>query len=138
MYLCNAIRQACCLQQMNGIWCNGNTTDSGPVIPGSNPGIPTRRISISEMLFCCIEVNDGGFIKSDSHANDNTSAWLSHSYLYRKIYSSASLCLSIALIFSRKRLISSLSFCTFRFISSIKLLPFLLLALRKPRLFSYV
>ena len=24
-----------------GIWCNGNTTDSGPVIPGSNPGIPT-------------------------------------------------------------------------------------------------
>ena len=25
-----------------GIWCNGNTTDSGPVIPGSNPGIPTN------------------------------------------------------------------------------------------------
>ena len=25
-----------------GIWCNGNTTDSGPVIPGSNPGIPTE------------------------------------------------------------------------------------------------
>ncbi len=25
-----------------GIWCNGNTTDSGPVIPGSNPGIPTH------------------------------------------------------------------------------------------------
>ena len=25
----------------NGIWCNGNTTDSGPVIPGSSPGIPT-------------------------------------------------------------------------------------------------
>ncbi len=24
-----------------GIWCNGNTTDSGPVIPGSSPGIPT-------------------------------------------------------------------------------------------------
>ena len=20
-----------------GLWCNGNTTDSGPVIPGSNP-----------------------------------------------------------------------------------------------------
>lgn len=27
--------------QYFGIWCNGNTTDSGPVIPGSNPGIPT-------------------------------------------------------------------------------------------------
>ncbi len=25
-----------------GIWCNGNTTDSGPVIPGSSPGIPTK------------------------------------------------------------------------------------------------
>ncbi len=24
-----------------GVWCNGNTTDSGPVIPGSNPGTPT-------------------------------------------------------------------------------------------------
>ena len=29
--------------KVNGIWCNGNTTDSGPVIPGSNPGIPTTR-----------------------------------------------------------------------------------------------
>ena len=26
-----------------GIWCNGNTTDSGPVIPGSSPGIPTQN-----------------------------------------------------------------------------------------------
>ena len=25
-----------------GVWCNGNTTDSGPVIPGSNPGTPTQ------------------------------------------------------------------------------------------------
>ena len=25
-----------------GLWCNGNTTDSGPVIPGSNPGSPTK------------------------------------------------------------------------------------------------
>ncbi len=33
------------LQQQKdiGIWCNGNTTDSGPVIPGSNPGIPTKE-----------------------------------------------------------------------------------------------
>ena len=29
-----------------GIWCNGNTTDSGPVIPGSSPGIPTIKSSI--------------------------------------------------------------------------------------------
>ena len=25
-----------------GLWCNGNTTDSGPVILGSNPGSPTE------------------------------------------------------------------------------------------------
>ncbi len=33
------------LQPQNGIgvWCNGNTTDSGPVIPGSNPGTPTIK-----------------------------------------------------------------------------------------------
>ena len=43
---------------------------------------------------------------------------------------------SMALIFSRSRFMSSLSFCTLRFISSIRLLPFLLEALRKPRLFS--
>ena len=36
-----------------GIWCNGNTTDSGPVIPGSNPGIPTKRSIFQDrkMLF---------------------------------------------------------------------------------------
>ena len=27
----------------SGLWCNGNTTDSGPVIPGSNPGSPTKK-----------------------------------------------------------------------------------------------
>ena len=26
-----------------GLWCNGNTTDSGPVIPSSNLGSPTSR-----------------------------------------------------------------------------------------------
>src|SRR5690606_1767673 len=26
----------------NGEWCNGNTTGSGPVVPGSNPGSPAR------------------------------------------------------------------------------------------------
>ena len=27
-----------------GLWCNGNTTDSGPVILGSNPGSPTQKM----------------------------------------------------------------------------------------------
>ena len=43
---------------------------------------------------------------------------------------------SIALIFSFTSFRSSLSFSTLRFISSTRLLPFLLAALRKPRLFS--
>ena len=34
-----------------GIWCNGNTTDSGPVIPGSSPGIPTREHLSFERCF---------------------------------------------------------------------------------------
>ena len=28
-----------------GIWCNGNTADSGPAFPGSSPGIPTRTLN---------------------------------------------------------------------------------------------
>lgn len=27
-----------------GIWCNGNTTDFGSVISGSNPDVPTKFI----------------------------------------------------------------------------------------------
>ena len=34
----------------NGIWCNGNTTDSGPVILGSSPSIPTSFGCISFMM----------------------------------------------------------------------------------------
>ena len=45
---------------------------------------------------------------------------------------SASIALIFCLIISR----SALSFSTLRFISSTRLLPFLLAALRKPRLFS--
>ena len=37
-YLCKRNEE---LQTFIGIWCNGNTTDSGPVILGSSPSIPT-------------------------------------------------------------------------------------------------
>ena len=30
-------------QSIIGLWCNGNTTDSGPVFLGSNPSNPTER-----------------------------------------------------------------------------------------------
>ena len=39
------------LKQKIGIWCNGNTTDSGPVFPGSSPGIPTRERLLYEVSF---------------------------------------------------------------------------------------
>ena len=28
---------------MFGVWCNGNTADSGPAFPGSSPGTPTKE-----------------------------------------------------------------------------------------------
>ncbi len=30
-----------CFKNLIGLWCNGNTTDSGPVFLGSNPSSPT-------------------------------------------------------------------------------------------------
>ena len=33
-----------------GLWCNGNTTDSGPVILGSNPSSPTAKSSSHDDL----------------------------------------------------------------------------------------
>ena len=35
-YLCTAFSKI-------GVWCNGNTTDSGPVIYGSSPYTPTKN-----------------------------------------------------------------------------------------------
>ena len=40
-------------QNVIELWCNGNTTDSGPVIPGSSPGIPTKRCSLRVASFLC-------------------------------------------------------------------------------------
>ena len=36
-----------------GLWCNGNTADSGPAFPGSNPGSPTRQkvLKFQSLLF---------------------------------------------------------------------------------------
>ena len=39
-----------------GLWCNGNTTDSGPVIPGSNPGGPTKRPPEREVFFLSMQL----------------------------------------------------------------------------------
>ena len=40
-------------QNVIELWCNGNTTDSGPVILGSNPGSSTRKTAPkSGAVFC--------------------------------------------------------------------------------------
>ena len=45
-YLCTAFEQS------TGLWCNGNTADSGPAFPGSSPGSPAkRRDAIAPLLF---------------------------------------------------------------------------------------
>ena len=45
-YLCTVKNEMRLLIKDIGIWCNGNTTDSGPVFPGSNPGIPTKKLLV--------------------------------------------------------------------------------------------
>ena len=111
-----------------GIWCNGNTTDSGPVIPGSSPGIPThmvRHLSVMKGVFFVYR---------------NSVLWSIHSNkpqgfrpgVYCVYFFSASIALIFCFTISR----SALSFSILRFISSTRLLPFLLAVLKKPRLFS--
>ena len=37
-----------------GLWCNGNTADSGPAFPGSSPGSPTERFPNGNLFFYII------------------------------------------------------------------------------------
>ncbi len=141
----------------SGIWCNGNTTDSGPVIPGSNPGIPTaNRASFSnERCFfgICVFLQPKAFSPAKSFLmakrkwrrlggkteipyntlslSTSIVGGLSVRYTYSYLFSA-----SMALIFCLTSSRSLFSLSTLRFISSSRLLPFLLAALRKPRLFS--
>ena len=128
------------LKSKIGIWCNGNTTDSGPVIPGSSPGIPTREhLSFRKMLFSYIyllEIEGGLCILLCSSKEKRVCHGLMHTLLFDFDIIFYLFSASIALIFSFTSFKSSLSFSTLRFISSTRLLPFLLAALRKPRLFS--
>ena len=111
-----------------GIWCNGNTTDSGPVIPGSSPGIPThtvRHLSVMKGVFFVYR---------------NSVLWSIHNNKPQSfrpgVYCIYFFSASIALIFCFTISRSVLSFSILRFISSTRLLPFLLAVLKKPRLFS--
>ena len=44
-YICTA------LEQCTGLWCNGNTADSGPAFPGSSPGSPAGKRDADASLF---------------------------------------------------------------------------------------
>ena len=116
------------LKSKIGIWCNGNTTDSGPVIPGSSPGIPThtvRHLSVMKGVFFVYR---------------NSVLWSIHNNKPQSfrpgVYCIYFFSASIALIFCFTISRSALSFSILRFISSTRLLPFLLAVLKKPRLFS--
>ena len=54
-----AIRNKRVLKTKFGVWCNGNTADSGPAFPGSSPGTPTKQEGVSMMahLFLLLFVN---------------------------------------------------------------------------------
>ena len=54
----------------NGLWCNGNTTDSGPVILGSNPGSPAIR---KEYINRCVPFLVNGCFQTG--ARQGGSAW---------------------------------------------------------------
>ena len=43
LYLCTVKIEMTLMTVDFGLWCNGNTTDSGPVFLGSNPSSPTSK-----------------------------------------------------------------------------------------------
>ena len=57
-----------------GLWCNGNTADSGPAFPGSSPGSPTENRDSSK---------DGSFffVYEDEDDNENSKLYTLHSKL---------------------------------------------------------
>ena len=48
-----------------GVWCNGNTADSGPAFPGSSPGTPTKRVAkFCDSFFVIILLTQNYFMVS--------------------------------------------------------------------------
>ena len=54
-----------------GVWCNGNTADSGPAFPGSSPGTPTKRkippIGGISFLFLVLSVDSLDLLTYEVH-----------------------------------------------------------------------
>ena len=71
-----------------GLWCNGNTADSGPAFPGSSPGSPTERFPYRKSLFyysvwrtkqVTVEIYCGSPFNSTANLNLNCSLVFSSS-----------------------------------------------------------
>ena len=54
-YLCTRNKAISRKHRNIGIWCNGNTADSGPAFPGSSPGIPTQKSAIIQVALFCVK-----------------------------------------------------------------------------------
>ena len=61
----------------NGLWCNGNTTDSGPVILGSNPGSPAIK---KEYINRCVPFLVNGCFQTG--ARQGGSAWFRAQFVF--------------------------------------------------------
>lgn len=65
-----------------GLWCNGNTTVFGAVVPGSNPGSPTIipfslfLIVYIYLISYTVRENSVVFLRSLLNVVNNSSNWL--------------------------------------------------------------
>lgn len=121
-----------------GLWCNGNTTDSGPVIPGSNPGSPTHP-PLFKSLNPAGNCHFTGFFVAFPDPGPAFGADGGKPVLLFMCpggQPSFRMFSSMSLIFSLTSSMSPFSFSTLCSISVSRLLPFLEVADRKPRLFS--
>ncbi len=66
----------------NGLWCNGNTTDSGPVILGSNPGSPAIK---KEYINRCVPFLVNGCFQTG--ARQGGSAWFRAQFVWLSLFS---------------------------------------------------
>ena len=73
LYLCSVKRKGWLNKNDFGLWCNGNTTDSGPVFLGSNPSSPTDKNDYYFIgLWCNGNTTDSGPVFLGSNPSNPT------------------------------------------------------------------
>ena len=90
-YLCSAFREMLCKVRLHlgkeqalctrfaltlspkiGVWCNGNTADSGPAFPGSSPGTPTRKSQAANTSACDFSFSLKNYVAKLAYIEKNT------------------------------------------------------------------